>query len=188
MHLFTSIFPGANEGIIRLFLPLAVMVVLLFITLIISSTQNNRMPNSICLTLIFCAVLMAVTKTSFLSLIDIVIGFVVSILVTIICISVFKSKNLPIRAPFIKYLSVLGLYLGLYNILNIILFSIIFGVTIWKTLYQIEKDPLKKYEVSNLAYAPFIIISSVLIAGIVVLIQLNIIPFSDSVLNLYPVL
>ena len=177
MELLKEMLPGVREGDIKLFLPFAVMLVLLLMTCFISHTQNSRMPNSICLSLLVLGLGFGALGISYLDLLDMVIGFGVSVVAIMCFANMLRSKDIGAPAGMIKYFSVLGVYFGMYNIINIIIFSaILIGVIF-----------LVRNEDKRVAVTPLMTFSSVLVAAFIILLQNNIIPLADSVLNLYPV-
>ncbi|MCR5836578.1 MAG: hypothetical protein K6G88_08720 [Lachnospiraceae bacterium] len=188
MNFIPQVLPGVNEGILKLAIPFTIVVVLLIITNYISITQMHRMPNAICVVMIVCALCTLVTKTTFLSGIDMAIGFGVSIVASFVIASIFTTRGIKTPGPFYKYFSVMGLFLGLYNVINIILFITIYATRlnflISKSLNNPEFDTPDKNE----PMAPYMLITTIITIALIVLIQLNIIPLADSVVNLYPVL
>ena len=106
MNFIQPVLPGVNEGILKLAIPFTIVVVLLIITNYISITQMHRMPNAICVVMIVCALCTLVTKTTFLSGIDMAIGFGVSIVASFVIASIFTTSGIKMPSPFYTSFSV----------------------------------------------------------------------------------
>jgi hypothetical protein len=181
MDLIQQIIPGVSEGALKLAIPFTVLILLLIITAYISATQAQRMPNLICLIMIVCAVCMVATGTTFLDGYDMLMSFVLSLIASYLLGSIFTVRKINIGAPFYKYFCAIGLYLGIYNIINIALCIIIFiGIIAVQSKNESQEE--------SSSIANVMLLSTVITVALIVLIQLNIIPLADSVVNLYPVL
>ena len=179
MELFKKLLPGVKEGDIKLFLPFIIMLVLLLIVCYISKTQNNRMPNSICLLLMVCGISLGIMNLSYLGILDMIIGFFLSCVTVITLYNILSLFEVNLNAANVKYFTVLGLYFGIYNVINVLLFCfIMFFVIIWTVKYSDEKSA---------STAPYMTLSSLILAVLIILMQHNVGPFAGTFVNLYPV-
>ena len=183
MELFKKLLPGVKEGDIKLFLPFIIMLVLLLIVCYISKTQNNRMPNSICLLLMVCGISLGIMNLSYLGILDMIIGFFLSCVTVITLYNILSLFEVNLNAANVKYFTVLGLYFGIYNVIirgtpMALQLFIMFFVIIWTVKYSDEKSA---------STAPYMTLSSLILAVLIILMQHNVGPFAGTFVNLYPV-